>query len=203
MPLVLPQNARSHGSCGTRGLLRRSSLTTSQHVKATTASTSSSGPAATQPWPKGLSFARTWGFEDEGIAVTSFPATLRHKKPLAVVFALIGISMVAAPIMAGAYYTAVLGLTVMGIVAWRFSGMRLTFSDRTLKYRGWVREYEFSEESILRITRPAAKGWPFDRIYSWSVFEVATVEERVRINLLWFGPAASRAFHARFKSKAH
>jgi hypothetical protein len=141
----------------------------------------------------------TLGVSDDGTAVTSYPATLRHIPALARVFGLLGILAVAAPIAAGSYHVAALCITAIGVASWRFSGMRLTFEDRALQYRGWVTECEFLHEDILTVTRAAAKGWPHDRIYGWSVFEVATERERARINLLWFGPAASRAFHEQFK----
>jgi hypothetical protein len=123
--------------------------------------------------------------------------TLRHAVGLLVVFIVFGLLMIIVPLAGKAYGLAFLAAGVLAIVAWRFSRLQLEFTEQSLIYRGWFRRYEFPYSNIEHVSRPSDEGWPNDRFYGHTVFEVASSSSRARINLLWFGPAGSVSFRDR------
>jgi hypothetical protein len=125
-------------------------------------------------------------------------ATLRHTDGLLVVVIVSGLLMILVPLAGRSYGFALSAAGILVVLAWRFSSLRLEFTEHTLIYQGWVRRYEFPYSSIERVSRPSDEGWPKDRFYGHSVFEVASSSSRARINLLWFGSAGSVAFRDRF-----
>lgn len=128
---------------------------------------------------------------------TTHKASLRHAAGLVVIIALLAGMLLSISFTKGlAYSGAMFGL--MTLVTWRFSRMRLIFTDDKFIYCGWLKRYEFPYSNIARVSRPADEGWPKDRIYGRSVFEVTSKTCRARINLLWFGASGSRAFRDQF-----
>ena len=117
--------------------------------------------------------------------ISVFPATLRHAKGLAVCFMfVVGLAMIV-PLFYRAYWIAALIVALTGLVVWRFKRMYLRFSDETLIHRGWWTTDEMPYASITQVFRPYTKGWPQDRFYGPSVFQIASANNHIRINLLW------------------
>ena len=133
--------------------------------------------------------------------VTTHKTTLRHAVGLVVVIALVASMLLLASFTKGTEYAAATSV-LLAFIAWRFSKMRLIFTHDALIYRGWFRRYEFPYTCIDRVSRPADEGWPKDRMYGHSVYEVVSKNSRARINLLWFGTSGSRAFRDRFITHA-
>ena len=130
----------------------------------------------------------------------SHKATLRHIPGFAVVLALLALAGVVVPLMGGSYWSASASVGIAAMLAWRFCAMRLIFTDDALIYQGWFRRQVIHIATIEKLSRPADKGWPSDRLYGPSVFEITAPGARVRINLLWFGPGGAREFHDRLVS---
>jgi hypothetical protein len=126
-----------------------------------------------------------------------YHTTLRHAKGLAVVLLFASGLAVIVPVVAGAYYFAAFSFVFAAFIVWRFQQMSLYFTDDGLTYRGWFSRHEIPYSAIERVFRPADAGWPRDRLYAHSVFEIVSRVGRARLNVLWFGPAGSRAFQER------
>jgi hypothetical protein len=124
-----------------------------------------------------------------------YHSTLRHAKGLAVCLMFVSGLAVVVPAMAGAYPCAVFSVALVGCIVWRFRQMSLRFTDEGFIYRGWLTRHEIPYAAIERVFRPADAGWPHDRFYGHSVFEIVSRVGRTRLNVLWFGPGGSRAFH--------
>ncbi|HLP06807.1 MAG TPA: hypothetical protein VK178_01475 [Opitutaceae bacterium] len=124
-------------------------------------------------------------------------ATLRHTPGLAVVLAVMALLALVAPLMGGAYLSTSAITALAAVLTWRFRAMRVIFTESTLIHQGWLRRHEIELGAIERISRPGSNRWPYDRLYGPTVFEIATRNGRVRINLLWFGPGCAQEFRDR------
>ena len=124
-------------------------------------------------------------------------ASLRHLPGLAVVLTATVLLGIVAPLAGRSYVCATAVAVLATTLAWRFSAMRLVFTESAILHRGWLRRHEIPFAAIERISRPNGKGWPYDRLLGPSVFEIVTSGAHVRINLLWFGPDGAREFYDR------
>ncbi|MDB6073539.1 MAG: hypothetical protein JWO89_1179 [Verrucomicrobiaceae bacterium] len=121
-------------------------------------------------------------------------ASFGHLPGFLAVFVFMAVLLIGMLLLTKDYGGAAIISAAILLVWWRFRNMRLVFSDDSLMYQGWFKKYHFSYAEISRVLRPHDQGWPQDRMYAPSVYEIVTPNARAKINLLWFGPSADRAF---------
>lgn len=126
-----------------------------------------------------------------------YHASVRHLKGLALCLAILAGLVIIVPIVGRAYYFAAISLAIMILVVWRFKRMYFCLTEDALIYRGWWSTHKIPYSSIRRVFRPGDAGWPHDRFFAPSVFEIVSESDNARINLLWFGSSGSKAFQDR------
>lgn len=85
------------------------------------------------------------------------------------------------------------GIGWLALIGWR---LRLRIDEEGLASRGWVDRGSARWGDVSSITNATRLPWPGNRGYGPLVFEVRTASGRLRINFLYFDPAAFRAFRA-------
>lgn|GEM_PF-3524750 len=124
-------------------------------------------------------------------------ATLRHAPGLVAIFLFGAALIVAAPLIGKDYVGATVSVAAILVIKWRFTNMRLVFSDDALIYQGWFKQHHLPYVKIIRVLRPHSEGWPKDRMYGSAVYEIVAQNSRTKIDLLWFGPSGWRVFKDR------
>lgn len=91
------------------------------------------------------------------------------------------------------------GLAGLGWLVLIGRRLLLRIDDESIESRGWVSRGAARWDDIHSITNSAHLPWPRDRWFGPLVFEVSASSGRFRVNFLYFGPQAFRAFRSGIK----
>jgi hypothetical protein len=72
--------------------------------------------------------------------------------------------------------------------------------DDLLVVKTWHRRVVFHWDEITRVTHSSHFGWPRDRDYSPSTYEIRSQRQVVMLNLLYFPPECCRILLDRFRA---
>lgn len=98
-------------------------------------------------------------------------------------------------------YGVALGMAFFALIAFvRLRTRRMCFSDDTIRYDGWFRNFSIPVSDIRRVKAATKYGYPTDRWHAGG-YCVETLKRNYWIHPIWFGPSACIELRDRFLSR--
>jgi hypothetical protein len=90
-------------------------------------------------------------------------------------------------------------LFLLWFASWR---LRMTITEDGFGYRSWFTSHSVRWQEVRSVVNAQHLPYPRDRNYGPCAYQIRTNRTRFVVTLLYFAPAAWRAFHEATKTKA-